>query len=912
METGLKNYIKNMFAMDSAPGWDSSYEGVIFYDKTAKKWVVGNNEGWQVLDRKTTVTSGIATTDWIDPFEYYTNTSLSDTYTTVGSGISISTDNNSSTYGNYSMRVDTTNASGVTAISREFKPPLTVASDYVSFDLKSDTVTSGVVVQIANTTTLFFEQITAKSVIMDAADNYGNTTSLGIRSMDFYFGGELITNIHSTDFVAYSTDMLSTNYYPQYAFDTSISKTGGFFGNHWLSNGNNNKRLICVFNDTTVFDEVRINNVHSGGSSTNYGAKNIKITVSTDEITDTTYNGTISNSTLIFDDQIAEHVAEDVVDDQILELINSKITTSAFEHSINITSIDSYAKHSLFASSPDTEGVIDYLKFTFNDPGPIYNIDNMRFDSDQETYWLDVCEYTTNSGVQGVYVTTSSGLLATTTTGMVSYGNSAIKLSADTTTSGASICRTFASYIAGGHTAKSVILDIADNWGDPSYTGIRQIDFYSEGTKLALTTSDYTAYSTSYSFVPANVFDTSTSLIGGASTESWQSDGAAISQRVICVFDSEQTFDSIVVNNYHTTGGGTARGAKNVKIYTSSDSITNTVYGADISNSTTIYEGQFNMHVASDVADNQTLDIAEIKKEVINGTGRTPSTNTLLFDISSDRLGSNLECAITYEEKATKVYSVFDDSRIASLYTLSNAYKTITMDTSDSTSSAMINKKITSGKVYIEFYIENCNDQWMCFGFDGEGTLDGTTQRLGTEPGHDNSNYCFYHYLSTDWRVYDDGSYSNITCSKPNIGSTVMLALDKDNGNCWIGVDGVWNGDPATGTNPAISDKTDVKTDSYLNFGTALRYADDSVTIRANLTDCVYSAPTGFLYLDDISGTDETEELNTIVPINVVALNKFRTYSVDVSTAEYINKLEFIVTNSDYSTNYYLDSFRFY
>ena len=41
METGLKNYIKNMFAMGTTPTWDASYEGVLFYDKSSRKWVSG-------------------------------------------------------------------------------------------------------------------------------------------------------------------------------------------------------------------------------------------------------------------------------------------------------------------------------------------------------------------------------------------------------------------------------------------------------------------------------------------------------------------------------------------------------------------------------------------------------------------------------------------------------------------------------------------------------------------------------------------------------------------------------------------------------------------------------------------------------------------------------------------------------
>jgi hypothetical protein len=165
----------------------------------------------------------------------------------------------------------------------------------------------------------------------------------------------------------------------------------------------------------------------------------------------------------------------------------------------------------------------------------------------------------------------------------------------------------------GAVTAKSVIFDIADNWGN-TFLGIRQIDFWSLDSKITMTTN-YTAYVTSYYNADfRDVFDTSLGKIGGWSTGggSWLSPNwNNTNQRLVIVFDTAQTFDQIRVNNFHDSGAATGHGAKNVKINISSDEITNTTYGATITNSELIFDGQFDEHVASNVEDEQILGLSE-------------------------------------------------------------------------------------------------------------------------------------------------------------------------------------------------------------------------------------------------------------------------------------------------------------
>jgi len=163
----------------------------------------------------------------------------------------------------------------------------------------------------------------SKSIIIDIADGHG-AAYLSIRSIEFYFGGSLLTKL-STDITAYASSSHASSS-PVKAFDTSYSKIGGE-ANQWIASAGNttNQRLICVFNDSTLFDSIIINNAHNYGADTNYGAKNVKIYTSADEIISTVYNEVMPNSALIFDGSFDQHSLVDEVDDQILVLIPSDV-----------------------------------------------------------------------------------------------------------------------------------------------------------------------------------------------------------------------------------------------------------------------------------------------------------------------------------------------------------------------------------------------------------------------------------------------------------------------------------------------------------------------------------------------------------------------------------------------------------
>jgi hypothetical protein len=164
----------------------------------------------------------------------------------------------------------------------------------------------------------------SKSIIIDIADHWGDFTAMGLRSVDFYDEVGVKINTISVGFSAYATTQYSSTYQVRYAFDTSKSKTGTQDGTEWRGENykRTNQRLICVFNSTQYISSIVVNNSHTEGENTDRGIKNVKIYTSTDAITETVYNAEISNSTLIFDGVINQHIESDVIDEQILELLN--------------------------------------------------------------------------------------------------------------------------------------------------------------------------------------------------------------------------------------------------------------------------------------------------------------------------------------------------------------------------------------------------------------------------------------------------------------------------------------------------------------------------------------------------------------------------------------------------------------
>ncbi len=157
---------------------------------------------------------------------------------------------------------------------------------------------------------------------------------------------------------------------------------------------------------------------------------------------------------------------------------------------------------------------------------------------------------------------------------------------------------------------KSVIFDIADNWGNGTYLGVRELAFRRNGSEITNNNTLASFYSTTHlesHYIAEYAFYTSLSKTGASSDNQWYASvgaGYVTDQRLICVFNTLTTFDTIRINNAHASGTYSDAGIQNVKIYTSLNAITSTVYGEAIANSTKIFDSTFPEHAAVDAAQN--------------------------------------------------------------------------------------------------------------------------------------------------------------------------------------------------------------------------------------------------------------------------------------------------------------------
>jgi len=160
-------------------------------------------------------------------------------------------------------------------------------------------------------------------------------------------------------------------------------------------------------------------------------------------------------------------------------------------------------------------------------------------------------------------------------------------------------------------TAKSVVFDIEDNWGYSAYLGVRSIEFYNGASKLSISSANSMTYAEASPYTWAEgerAFDTSLSKTGTAINTVWLALDS-VNVRITIVFDTEQTFSSIVINNYHGSGSNITYGIKNFTVQYSSESITSTIYNDPVASSAYIFASQINAHVATDTEDDQTVTL---------------------------------------------------------------------------------------------------------------------------------------------------------------------------------------------------------------------------------------------------------------------------------------------------------------
>ncbi len=190
-----------------------------------------------------------------------------------------------------------------------------------------------------------------KSVIFDCYDNYGGDY-LGIRSIEFLdsnFDKVITLTKADGDFIAYGS---SYSYYsnPEYAFDTSLSKTGDLQDKNWLAETTSNERLIIVFAIPQDFQKIQINNTHHAGDRTDIGVKNVDIYTSENEVTNTTFGTDTANYNSLGRFVFDEHVSSDTIDNQILnkKIPQQQVLALIAESNIPISFITAKTKSSSY------------------------------------------------------------------------------------------------------------------------------------------------------------------------------------------------------------------------------------------------------------------------------------------------------------------------------------------------------------------------------------------------------------------------------------------------------------------------------------------------------------------------------------------------------------------------------------
>ncbi|MCP3924839.1 MAG: hypothetical protein GY714_19855 [Desulfobacterales bacterium] len=164
--------------------------------------------------------------------------------------------------------------------------------------------------------------------------------------------------------------------------------------------------------------------------------------------------------------------------------------------------------------------------------------------------------------------------------------------------------------------AKSVVFDIADNYGATDYIRLRSIEFYKDDTLISLLQSDFTIYSaaSNSTYEPENIFITGKSKTGSDENNGWRSTASTVANlRIVIVFNAEIEFDKVVINNGHEDGTNTTSGAKFIDTQITDHNYKNSTYGAVVTGSANqIFKSEILQHPEADIVDDKTyVDISD-------------------------------------------------------------------------------------------------------------------------------------------------------------------------------------------------------------------------------------------------------------------------------------------------------------
>jgi hypothetical protein len=152
---------------------------------------------------------------------------------------------------------------------------------------------------------------------------------------------------------------------------------------------------------------------------------------------------------------------------------------------------------------------------------------------------------------------------------------------------------------------------------------------------------------------------------------------------------------------------------------------------------------------------------------------------------------------------------------------------------------------VTSGKYYVEVYVDSENNGLMLFGVGNEDTDENTP--CGNSP----DSWAYYVGGLNPYKRTDSSNESY--GSNCTTGDYMQMAFDADSGKIWWGKNDAWNGDPEAGTGEAFT----VSGSEWWVMLSLYEYSGlTQCTVALDSGDWNYSAPSGFGSICPVVGAD--------------------------------------------------------
>jgi hypothetical protein len=179
------------------------------------------------------------------------------------------------------------------------------------------------------------QPFTARTIIFEFENNYGNTNYMGVRDVEFFDENDEVINLTWDNCEAYATSMLSWNYRPLYMFLSDRAVANSWYNQSWLSDSYQitNQRVVLTFTSSRTIKTMRVSNSHDYGSSTSIltGARNVRIYYTDVAYTSTVYGDSLGTFHKIFDGAFEKHVQSNTADFKDIVLESEGLNVDAGE-----------------------------------------------------------------------------------------------------------------------------------------------------------------------------------------------------------------------------------------------------------------------------------------------------------------------------------------------------------------------------------------------------------------------------------------------------------------------------------------------------------------------------------------------------------------------------------------------------